>query len=91
MKLIDLHTTFNVCSCADRDSINKTLKYLFEYLAMPIKERTFTAFINLGDISEGTYYLLTGILEKENLIDHGSSIRFAWLTDKGKEILKELQ
>jgi hypothetical protein len=39
----------------------------------------------------GVYYTLLGLLDKADLCEHGVSIRYPYLTDKGERLLKVLQ
>ena len=38
----------------------------------------------------GIYYLIAGMCDRAVLIEHGTSIRFPWLTEKGKCLLEAL-
>jgi hypothetical protein len=39
----------------------------------------------------GIYYLVMGALEREGLIEHGTSIRGSWTTDAGRELVAEIE
>jgi hypothetical protein len=39
----------------------------------------------------GVYYLLVGRLDVLLLLEHGTSIRYPWLTKRGKRLLAALQ
>jgi len=39
----------------------------------------------------GIYYIVAGMLDNAGLLEHGSSLRFPWLTPTGKNLLVALQ
>ena len=76
---------FRVCSCADTEAVAKTLIRVLEFASDNVGQ-----YHKLFD-DDGAYYLIAGQLERNDLIEHGVSIRCAWITEKGKEFLTKLK
>ena len=73
----------HVCGCSDYSEVVKTLVGFLEN----INEGKGVSYC----ARPGDYYLLTGLLDRAGLIEHGSSCRFCWLTPEGENFLVSLQ
>lgn len=81
------------CGCFEEliipEKIIPVLKYIKEELS---KRRGWETYVKEdfgGDYSQ--VYLILHHLEKCNLIEHGTSARCSWITDKGNKVLYDLQ
>jgi len=83
------YNEFGACGCSDLASMINIVKDLLEWTSSDIMERQ--GFEKLFDGNEGVFYLLAGRLDSLGFSEHGTSIRYAWLTEKGKEFLNALQ
>lgn len=72
------------CGCAEVDEIVKLAIKLLEEFTPETRWQTRTVDFEKDPV---TYYLLTQVLDKANIIEHGTSIRFPWLTEFGKQWL----
>jgi len=90
-KTQDIHAfLFNVfggCGCSELTPMVDTIKELLAWAGSDGMERT--KWTRLG-YNAGAYYILMGIMDNADLIDHGSAIRAPFLTDKGKSFLNAL-
>lgn len=68
------------CGCGDPDSV---MLYIRDFLQ---KLNTH----EWGDYSDMSYMFLCYWSDHEGLSEHGSSARCSWLTDKGKELLDDI-
>lgn len=74
-----------LCSCANFKVIEKDIILLLKYFNTEDKDLEKI----LKEIGETTFYLLSNKMDDFTLIEHGVSIRFGWLTEYGKQLLKE--
>lgn len=83
-----LSDKFGDCVCSETEILINDLIILLEHLSVDIEQRMHYSklFKELG-----YYYVLTGILNDIEMIEHGTSIRFPWLTEKGKVFLNDLK
>src|SRR4030095_7578006 len=78
---------FNMCGCSETDEILTEIIRLLEWHESD-KE---TKYMHLYPGYIGVFYLLSGLLDSLNLSEHGTSARFAWLTEDGKRLLTALK
>lgn len=81
-----LYTELGFCGCTE---FRPAILRLIELLKW-VKQKNEIRYDKLYN-SAGIYYLLVHSLDQVGLIEHGVSIRFPWLTDKGEELLAALQ
>jgi len=90
-KLVDIKAFFfndlGACGCSEIENMIEVIRDLLIWVDSSY-HRNFRTLFN-GNI--GIYYLLVGMLDSADLCEHGGSIRFPFLTIKGKELLKALQ
>lgn len=68
------------CRCGDDTDI---LIYVRDFLEKLEKKE-------FGDYEDLPYMFLCGWADKEGYAEHGTTARCSWLTNKGKELLKDL-
>jgi hypothetical protein len=68
------------CGCGDPDEV---MMYVAEFLIKISKE-------DFGDYEDMSYMFLSYWADNEGFIDHGTTVRCSWLTDKGKELLNDI-
>ena len=75
-----------LCVCTEEECIEEDVLKLLHYFNSEDKklEEIFT------QVGKTTFYLLANKMDDFNLIEHGTSIRFSWLTPAGKELLENL-
>jgi len=90
---VDIHAffynEFGACGCSDLEAMISVVKDLLEWMSENIMERQ--GYEKLFNGNEGVFYLLAGRLDSLGFSEHGTSIRCAWLTEKGKEFLSALK
>jgi hypothetical protein len=75
------------CGCIG-DVMRKAYVSVLETLSVDGIERWNKLMAELGfDADPRLFYALTSLLDDRDLIEHGSSIRCSWLTERGKEAL----
>ena len=83
------YNEFGACGCSELDEmINTVIKILAWAEADPDDKPLYSTLIK-DDL--GAFYIIAGILDKLEFIEHGTSIRFSWITEKGKEFLDSLR
>lgn len=80
---------FDACGCSDLETIIRVIQGLLEWLSSDIAERA--GFETLFNGNEGVFYLLAGKLENLCFSEHGTSIRYAWITEKGTVFLNAIK
>jgi len=50
-----------------------------------------SAYTSLYAENTGVFYIVAGILDNNGLIEHGTAIRYSWLTAEGEKILRTIQ
>lgn len=75
------------CGCSELDVMLYTIHYLIEWM----NDRDRECYDTLFGGDTGVYYIIAGILDSVGLCEHGGSIRYPWLTPKGKNLLRALQ
>jgi hypothetical protein len=85
-----LTTEIGICGCSEYPETIAALKKLLEWFDKPAMERVrYDEIFGIKDA--GLYYLLAGLFDNADLIEHGVSVRTSWLTPKGKAILLGLR
>jgi hypothetical protein len=85
-----------LCGCMPHDEAFAVLRGLLliypaeAYKSFPWIERVEEAKAQVGG-SEPVLYLLLGFLDHLDLTEHGTSIRFGWLTPKGEAVRNWLE
>lgn len=80
---------FGCCGCSQIDEVFKIMKAV---LISFDEEKTYKEITSeIFNDNLGAYYIVTGVLDGQGLIEHGVAIRYCWLTGKGKEILHLLK
>lgn len=83
------YNEFGACGCSNLEAMINVVKDLLEWMSENIMERQ--GYEKLFNGNEGVFYLLAGRLDSLGFLEHGTSIRCAWLTEKGKEFLNALK
>lgn len=81
-----LYNAWGACGCSETAEMVKSLQRLLEWIGGDKKESYDTLYPEIG-----TFYLLAGRLDSLGLTEHGTAIRYPWLTDEGKRLLSALQ
>lgn len=81
------YNNFGACGCSELETMINVVRDLLSW-ATSTKERK--SYDTLFD-NPGVFYLLAGRLDSLELIEHGTSIRHPWITDKGALLLRALQ
>lgn len=82
-----LYDELGFCGCMELDEVISALKTLLSWANSMESRLGYEEFCK-GEI--GSFYLLMGLLDHADLIEHGSSIRHPWLTDDGERLLTAL-
>ena len=82
-----LQSKFPYCGCFEEDEVIKSIIKLLKWCQEDIKSR-----ISYDKLYEevGVFYILAGLLTDIDFIEHGTSVRYPWLTEEGKKFLKAL-
>lgn len=83
------YNEFGACGCSDLEAMINVVKDLLEWMSENIMERQ--GYEKLFNGNVGVFYLLAGRLDSLGFSEHGTSIRCAWITEKGKEFLNALK
>ena len=77
-----------MCGCLTSE---KTWQWIVEYLERKSGELgpEGTAYVNDDELN-GAEIFMTGILDHLGFTEHGISIRGAWITDKGRELVRHI-
>jgi len=81
------YNKFGACGCSEIDLMINVIRDLLEWMDTP--DHSF--YNTLFNGSTGVYYILIGLFDNLGLCEHGIAIRYPWLTEKGRELLKALQ
>ena len=81
-----LLSRLNVCGCTDFTDIEKDIILLLKHFNRDLGNHDLTTILN--KVGGTSFYLLGHFLTHVDLVEHGTSIRYSWLTPKGKEFLK---
>jgi hypothetical protein len=80
-----LHLHFGLCGCSDEAAMVEPIKRVLTWAATPAENKTNGE--TLFPESIGCFYIIAGILSDLDYIEHGSAIRYSWLTSTGEELL----
>lgn len=77
----------HACGCSELDLMIYEVKRVLEWAASDIMTRPdYTKLYHSG----GVFYIVAGLLNSAGLLEHGSSIRCSWITEKGRTLLDAL-
>ena len=85
-------SVFGICGCSGEEWVEIIVKTLIH----------FNTWIDTGkywgDLVKDVYldnesaaYIVANLLDNKGFIEHGTAIRGSWITDKGKELLSDIQ
>jgi hypothetical protein len=77
---------FKACGCSEMQAMHETVLKLLEWHEGEKKVRYHELFNQ-----PGVFYILAGMLDNLGLAEHGTAIRYAWLTSDGKRLLEALR
>lgn len=81
-KIEYLHIAFfEFCVCGD---VFKNIYYIYNMLKKVEKK-------DLNNLNDCSYIFFIYWADKENLIEHGTSIDFSWLTEKAKKFIRDVE
>lgn len=83
-----LTNAMGLCGCADIESVAKELIELLEWHWSRADR---PGFETLFAGRKGVFYLLSALIDRLGLSEHGTSIRNPWLTDEGVRLLNGLR
>lgn len=93
-KVIDvkayLYNEFGVCGCFELEYTINTIVNALEW-AKDKKWSSENIYYTELYNDTGLFYIVFGQLDRCDLIEHGTSIRCPWLTEKGKDFLSALK
>ena len=79
-----LYDELSFCGCFDYDIVLKEFADVLEWAAQPIDDRkSYTELYTNPALA----YIILGVLNDANLIEHGCAIRHPWITEKGEGFL----
>jgi len=81
-----LYNAWGKCGCSETDEMVASLIRLLEWMEGDKSTRYDALYPEIG-----TFYLLAGRLDALGLTEHGTAIRYPWLTDDGKRLLAALK
>lgn len=76
------------CSCSEMEPMLLEIKTLLEWGCSDIDDRK--SYENIYN-NKGIFYIIAGIMNTIGLLEHGTSIRCAWTTLMGMELLEGLK
>ena len=80
------HNAFGACGCSEIGEMVISIKTLLEWCG---EKGTRVRYSELyPDL--GIFYLMVGLLDSLGLIEHGTAIRYPWVTREGKRFLEAL-
>lgn len=83
-----LGSYFGFCGCGDPDAAMELLRDVLRLLK---GHEWYSEKMKALLPSEGLNYLVLYMLNNNGLTEHGTSVNCSWLTDKGEEILKDIE
>lgn len=89
----DLEETLNslgICGCGNPDLAYKAVHEMLKRSSSK-EESTITCAMDNDDTSIPYIYFMAYMLDYLGFLEHGSSIRCSWLTEKGEKLLKALE
>src|SRR5687767_11617207 len=82
-----LYNNFGLCGCSELDEVLTAIVKILEWH----EDKKEVKYSELYWEGAGVFYLLAGRLDDLALAEHGTSIRYPWLTDDGKRLLAALR
>lgn len=82
------YNEFNACGCSEIEEMLSEAKRFLTWASNDISTRPNYQTLYPG--SPGAFYLIAGIFDNAGMIEHGTSIRCAWIEEKGKKLLSAL-
>lgn len=79
---------FRFCGCGDPDS---AMLFVRDMLKLLEERKGWSEEIKKELPTDGVYYFVLYMLDDKGLTEHGSSVGGSWLTDKGKEVLADIE
>ena len=77
----------DICGCAEEDFITPVLIKYLKWFDTHIEDREKQYD---EEFEPGEFYLISALLDRSGLLEHGTSCRGAWTTSKGSDTLKRL-
>jgi len=91
-KLVDIqafiYEELFFCGCHEEGEVLDTLRKYLEWCGAGSERPNFDEFYK-GKI--GAFYLISGLLDRAGLVEHGVSVRVPFLSSEGEAFLKALQ
>ena len=84
-----IYNEFYACGCSEIDKMVDEIKYVLKWSSEDIKKRI--NFDSLYPGRDGIFYLVAALLDKNDFIEHGTSIRGSLITKEGKEFLGAIE
>ena len=76
----------NLCGCAELDMALPVIRFVLEWADSNNRPQFDEAWPD-----SGLYYLVISQLDRAELVEHGTSCRYPFLTTRGEEVLAALQ
>lgn len=76
------------CGCGDPDSAMLLVRDILKLIK---EEKEYSEEITKALPTDGVYYFVLYMLCDRGLIEHGSIVCRSWLTDKGEEVLSDIE
>ena len=93
-KPIDVKAFFynelGACGCSDMEAMIAEVKRFLSWADSGTPAYDTRVYYDKLYNSEGVFYLIAGMMDNANLIEHGTGIRFPWLTSEGIDFLSAL-
>ena len=83
-----LQNEFGMCGCFETELVVEALKDFLVWCGSDCINRP--RYSELFGANQGVFYLISGICDRADLIEHGIAIRHPWLTENGKLFLSAL-
>lgn len=83
---IEIYNEFEWCGCGQPNAVLERVKEVLGLL-QDTKNWDYINKLMLEDERPDLYYTFFYMLDRVELIQHGSGIHFSWLTEKGKDFL----
>lgn len=82
-----LMNRFGLCGCSEEDAVIGALVTILDWAQ---QEKVVDGYQHLFS-NLGCFYIIAGLLNDYDYIEHGCAIRYAWITPKGKRLLRILK
>lgn len=84
------YARLGMCGCGNPSAGIAFTASVLRHFAQPVQAQKWADLEALCG-SVGVVQLITGLFEQANLVDHGTSIAYGWLTDMGKWAVEKLR